>query len=145
VFGQVTFQVETSSTGIPGWFWPVYGIVMIILLAAMWKVFTKAGKPGWASLIPIYNVIVVLEIVGRPWWWLLLMFVPFVNLVIAIIVLIDLSKSFGHGGGFAAGLIFLPFIFYLILGFGSSTYRGPAGASSAGMPPAPPAPPQPAG
>ena len=102
-----------------------FGIFMII---AMWKIFTKAGKPGWASIIPIYNIWVMLEVVGRPGWWLLLMLIPGVNLVIAIILLIDLAKSFGKGGGFAVGLLLLPYVFFPILGFGKAQYVGPSAA-----------------
>ena len=65
----------------------------IFVLVALWKVYVKAGKPGWAAIIPIYNILVLLEIVGKPWWWLLLMFIPFVNIVIMVIVYIELAKS----------------------------------------------------
>lgn len=91
-----------------------------------WKIFEKAGKPGWAAIIPIYNVIVVLEIVGRPIWWVLLYFIPGVSFIISIIVAIDVSKSFGHGTLYGFGLAFLSFIFWPILAFGSDTYRGPS-------------------
>jgi len=101
--------------------------VMVLMIISNWKIYTKAGKPGWACLIPIYNIIVLLEIVGKPWWWLLLMLIPFVNIVYAIWMLNLLSKSFGHGTGFTLGLLFLSPIFYPILGFGSSQYTGPAG------------------
>ncbi len=104
-------------------------IVAVVSLVAMWKVFVKAGKPGWAVLIPIYNVYVLLEIVGRPWWWLLLMLIPLVNFVIAIILMIDLAKSFGKGAGFGVGLFFLNFIFMLILAFGDAQYAGPSAAA----------------
>jgi hypothetical protein len=128
-------------------------VLIIVILAAyvffaatFWRLFTKAGRPGWEGLIPIYSAYVVLKIVGRPGWWLVLYLVPIVNIVILIIVAIDLSKSFGHGGGFAVGLILLSVIFYPILAFGSSRYVGPA-AASGGMaastlppPPPPPAP-----
>ncbi len=109
----------------------LWAVVVIIMIAAEWKVFTKAGKPGWAILIPIYNVIVLLQIVGRPIWWILLLLIPLVNIVIGIIVLSDLSKSFGHGVGFTLGLIFLGPIFILILGFDKSKYVGPAAAQAA--------------
>ena len=66
---------------------------------------------------------VLMKIVKRPLWWVVLMSIPIVNIVILIIVLIDLAKAFGHGVGFALGLIFLGFIFSLILGFGKSTYQ----------------------
>lgn len=105
-------------------------IIAVIVIAAEWKVYTKAGKPGWAVLIPIYNVIVLLQIIGKPWWWLLLMFVPFVNFIVMIMAIHSLSKSFGHGIGFTLGLIFLSPIFLLILGFGSSRYVGPSGEPS---------------
>lgn len=99
-------------------------IVAVLAIVAMWKIFTKAGKPGWASIIPIYNTIVLLEIVGRPVWWILLMLIPFVNIIILVILMLDLAKSFGKGTGFAIGLIVLTTIFFLILGFDSSTYKG---------------------
>jgi len=89
--------------------------------------FTKAGKPGWASIIPIYNAIVLLEIAGKPIWWIVLLFIPLVNFIVIIIVVIDLAKNFGKGTGFGLGLAFLPFIFYPILGFGDAKYRGTGG------------------
>jgi hypothetical protein len=104
-------------------------ILAIFLIASLWKLFTKAGKPGWAVIIPIYNLIVLLQIVGRPVWWILLIFfVPVVNFIIWIIVLNELSKSFGKGIGYTIGLFFLPIIFFPILGFGSDKYVGPGGA-----------------
>ena len=99
----------------------------------MWKVFTKAGQPGWACLIPIYNLYVLCKIAGRPGWWLLLMLIPFVNIIILIILCIDIAKSFGNGVGFGLGMAFLGFIFWPILGFGSAQYQGPsAGGGAAG-------------
>ncbi|MCC6629269.1 MAG: signal peptidase I [Chloroflexi bacterium] len=102
--------------------------IVVVVIAGLWKVFTKAGQPGWAAIIPIYNTLVWLRIIDRPWWWLLLMFVPFVNFVILIIMCNDLSKAYGHGVGFTLGLIFLSFIFIPILGFGPSQYIGRLGA-----------------
>lgn len=118
----------------------VYGIVLILMIAALWKVFTKAGEPGWAAIVPFYNYFVMLKISGRPGWWLVLMLIPLVNIVILIILMIDLAKSFGKGGGFAALLILLPFIGFPVLGFGSARYLGPAGPEKgdyrpAGQPP----------
>jgi len=104
----------------------VYLAIVIILIASFWKVFSKAGQPGWASIIPIYNIIVMLQIVGRPWWWILLLLIPIVNLVIFIIISIDMAKSFGKGAGFGIGLFLLGIIFYPILGFGNATYQGPS-------------------
>jgi hypothetical protein len=101
-------------------------LVGIFVLVALWKVYVKAGKPGWAVIIPIYNILVLLEIVGKPWWWLLLMFIPFVNIVIMVIVYIELAKVFGHGVGYGIGLLLLPYVFVAMLGFGSSIYTPPA-------------------
>ena len=91
-------------------------------------IFDKAGQPGWAALIPIYNVIVLLQIVGRPVWWFILMLIPFVGFIIGILVVVDLAKSFGQSVGFAIGFLFLPFIFAPLLAFGDASYRGPAAA-----------------
>jgi hypothetical protein len=104
-----------------------YLAIIILMVASLWIIFAKAGKPGWACLIPIYNIIVLLQVVGKPWWWLLLMLIPIVNIVIMIIVIHRLSLSFGNGVGFTLGLIFLGIIFYPILAFGSSKYIGPGG------------------
>lgn len=108
----------------------LYLVLIVVLVAAMWKIFTKAGKPGWASIVPFYNIIVLLEIVGRPLWWIVMLLIPLVNLVFVFIIAIDLAKSFGKGTGFAMGLIFLSPIFYPILGFGSARYQGPAAATA---------------
>jgi Family of unknown function (DUF5684) len=117
----------------------IYLVALVLLLIAAWQVFTKAGKPGWACLIPFYNAYVVLKIVGRPGWWLVLYFIPLVNIVIWIVVTVDLSHSFGQGGWFAVGLLFLPFIFLPILAFGASRYLRPAALGPV-APPAAPAP-----
>ena len=106
-------------------------VVAVIMIAAMWKVFTKAGKPGWASIIPIYNIIVLLSIAGKPTWWFILLLIPIVNLVIAILMYVALAEKFGKGGGFAMGLVFLGVIFFPILGFGSAQYRGALPARAA--------------
>lgn len=107
----------------------VWLAVVIGIIASIWKVFVKAGQPGWACLIPIYNIIVLLQIVGRPIWWIVLMLIPIVNIVVSIIVSIDMAKSFGKDTGFGIGLALLGFIFYPILGFGDAKYQGPAVAS----------------
>ncbi len=97
---------------------------LIVMIASIWKVFVKAGKPGWAGIVPIYNAIVMLEIAGRPLWWIILMLIPVVNFVIVIIVMIDLAKRFGKGTGFGVGLALLGFIFFPILGFGPARFQG---------------------
>ena len=98
----------------------VWLAVVIGIIAGIWKVFVKAGKPGWACLIPIYNIVVLLQIVGRPIWWLVLLLIPIVGFVVAIIISIDMAKSFGKGTGFGIGLALLGFIFYPMLGFGDA-------------------------
>jgi hypothetical protein len=99
-------------------------IIGVILIAALWKVFAKAGKPGWAAIVPIYNIIVMLQIAGKPAWWIILFFIPIANVVVGILIAIGIANAFGKSGAFAAGLILLGFIFYPILGFGSSQYQG---------------------
>ncbi|PLX18505.1 MAG: hypothetical protein C0597_06080 [Marinilabiliales bacterium] len=101
--------------------------IIVFLIIAEWKIYEKAGQPGWAVLIPIYNIIVLLKIVGKPWWCIFLLMIPFVNIIFAICAVNLLSLSFGKTEGFTIGLIFLSFIFYPILGFGSAEYVGPAG------------------
>jgi Family of unknown function (DUF5684) len=96
--------------------------VVVLIIASLWKVFTKAGQPGWAVLIPIYNCYVLLKAAGKPGWWLILMLIPLINIIIGILVVVALSERFSKGVGFAVGLILLPFIFYPILGFGSAQY-----------------------
>jgi hypothetical protein len=105
----------------------IYFAVIMLLIASQWGIYSKAGKPGWACLIPIYNFIVLLEIVGKPWWWLFLMMIPFLNFIFLIWVYNLLAKSFGKSEGFTAGLIFLSLIFFPILAFGDAEYQGPAG------------------
>lgn len=104
----------------------IYLAIILLLIISCWKVFTKAGKPGWAAIIPVYNGFVLLSIVGRPWWWLLLMLIPLVNIVIGIIVNMDLAKSFGKEAVYGLGLAFLPFIFLPMLAFSSASYIGPS-------------------
>lgn len=99
-------------------------LIIVALLAACWKIFSKAGQPGWAAIVPIYNFVVLLKIVNRPIWWIILLLIPFVGVIVAIILALDMAKAFGKGAGFGIGLILLPFIFYPILGFGSAQYVG---------------------
>ncbi len=110
-------------------------VMMIIAIAGVWKVFTKAGEPGWAAIVPFFNFYVMLKIAGKPGWWLLLIFVPLVNIVIIIMTLHGISKSFGKGVGFTLGLLFLGMIFYPILGFGSAQYQGANGGDMDGAQP----------
>ena len=99
--------------------WLGFGVFMI---ASLWKVLTKAGQPGWAVLIPIYNLYVMLKVAGMSGWWVLGAFVPILSIVVAVLMVMGIARNFGKGGGFAAGLFFLPFIFYPILAFGDAKY-----------------------
>jgi len=100
--------------------------VAVLVIVGMWKIFVKAGQPGWASLIPIYNFYIICQITAKPVWWLLLIiFCPFINFIVIILLTLALAKSFGKGTGFALGMIFLPFVFYPMLGFSDATYTAP--------------------
>ena len=110
-------------------FWICWLAFMILMIAACWKIYTKAGQPGWACIIPIYNIYIWCKIVGRPAWWIILMLIPFVNFIVGIVLCIDLAKSFGKGVGFGIGLALLGIIFFPILGFGSAQYQGPTAGS----------------
>lgn len=94
--------------------------IVIVMIIAQWKIFEKAGKPGWASLIPIYNVIVLLEIIRKPWWWILMFLIPIANIIFYVKMINELSKAFGKDVGFTLGLVFLGMIFYPILAFDKS-------------------------
>jgi Family of unknown function (DUF5684) len=120
---QDTF--DAPSAGLSSTFWIIWGAVMVFYLASMGKIYTKAGQPGWAAIIPIYNVVVLHQMVGKPVWWVVLYLVPIVNIVIAIIVTHALSLSFGKGVGFTLGLIFLGIIFYPVLAWSDAQYLGP--------------------
>src|SRR5258705_6222164 len=105
--------------------------VAVLKIAGMWKVFIKAGHPGWAAIIPIYNIYIMTKVGGKPGIWTLLYFIPFVNIIFAIWLTNMISKSFGKDEGFTLGLIFLSFIFWPILGFGPARYLGPYGNPAA--------------
>ena len=105
-------------------FLAIYLAIVVVIIAGVWKVFMKAGQPGWAAIIPIYNLIVLLQIAGKPLWWFFLFLIPIVNLVMAILVCIAVAEKFGKGAGFGVGLALLGFIFFPILGFGSAQYQG---------------------
>jgi hypothetical protein len=118
-------QVEYSSSGggvIGIIFSLVYLAIGVLFIAGLWKTFAKAGEPGWAAIVPIYNVITILKLGGKPWFWA---FIPVVGPIMMIIAEIELAKRFGKGTGFGIGLAFLPFIFFPMLGFGSATAGAP--------------------
>lgn len=108
----------------------LYLALAVLSIAGLWKMFEKAGKPGWAAIVPIYNLIVLLEIVGKPTIWILWLIIPCVNFVFIIWLVNLLSKSFGKSEGYTVGMILLPFVFYPLLGFGDAKYMGPSAAEA---------------
>jgi hypothetical protein len=108
------------------------GLLLLIFvvpsIAGLWKLFEKAGKPGWAAIVPIYNYVVMLELTGKPIWWIaIILLVPCVNIVFAVMLFMALAKSFGKSEGYGIGMAFLPFIFLPLLGFSDARYQGPVG------------------
>lgn len=112
----------------------IFAIVLAVLqIIAMWKIFSKAGEAGWKSIIPIYNCIILFKISGLSPWLVLVYLasvIPFVGWIIVLVINVlqanGLAKSFGKSTGFTVGLVLVPSIFYLILGFGNSKYIGPS-------------------
>ena len=126
--GMPELNIDPKQMIVPG----ILGLVIcIISLIALAKVFKKAGRPGWAVIVPIYNLYVLFDIAWGKGIMFLLMLIPVVNFVIMIMLYVKLAKAFGKSGGFAAGLIFLNLIFVCILGFGSAQYIGPDGVAAA--------------
>ena len=128
---QDTTDYTASSAGgglMGGMFGIIWLIICIVMIIGLWKVFTKAGQPGWMAIIPILNLFILCKIAGRPGWWLLLMLIPFVNFIIWIILSLDLAKKFGKGAGFGIGIALLGFIFLPVLGFSDAQYQGAAAA-----------------
>lgn len=103
-------------------FFLIYIGIIVLMIASMWKVFTKANQPGWAAIVPIYNLIIMVEIAKKPTWWVAMFFVPFANIVFAIMTLNGISKNFGKDEGFTVGLFLLGVIFWPILAFGNARY-----------------------
>lgn len=102
----------------------LYLAFLVAFVAGMWKTFAKAGRPGWAAIVPIYNVITLLGIANKPFWWFLLLGIPVVNIIIMYLVTQEIAKGFGKSAGFGFGLLFLPFVFYPMLGFSDATFQG---------------------
>ena len=97
--------------------------LMLLVLAAWWRIFEKAGEPGWAAIVPIYNGIVAVKIAGKPLWWIVLLLIPLVGVIFGLIVLYDIAKRFGKSFGFVLGMIVLPPIFYPLLAWGEAQYK----------------------
>jgi hypothetical protein len=98
-------------------------VMTVLTVVGLWKMFSKAGYPGWAAIVPFYNLYVLVKVAGRSGWWMLLLFIPLVNLIVGIVLAFDLARRFGHGAGYALGLIFLTPLFVLLLGFGGDGYQ----------------------
>jgi hypothetical protein len=119
-------QDEFSTTFFAVWI--IFCLILaVIVIAGMWKVFIKAGQPGWAAIIPIYNIYILTKIGGKPGYWTLLCLIPLVNYIFVIWLYNMVSKSFGKDEGFTVGLVLLGIVFWPILGFGSAKYQGPFG------------------
>jgi len=131
LFALVLLQQDSTSTpavspigaGMGIGMMIVWLAVVVLMVASMWKLFVKAGKPGWAAIVPIYNLVVLLEIAGKPLWWFILFLIPFVNIIVAIMLAVAVARKFGKGTGFAIGMVVLAPIFYPMLAFGDSTYN----------------------
>lgn len=106
-----------------------YLAIFLLIIVSNWKIYQKAGFGGWESIIPIYGYLIYLRIIGKPWYWILLLFIPILNFVILIWGINLLSKRFGKDVGFTLGLIFLSIVFYPILAFGKAKYI-PVGQSA---------------
>lgn len=104
-------------------------VLVVVSVAALWRVFTKAGRPGWAAAVPLYHWYVLVKVVGRPGWWTALLLIPLVNLIVWLRLAQDLDRSFGKTTAFAVlGLWLFPLVGHAILGFGNARYRGPSAA-----------------
>ena len=121
---DTSYGVSTSS-GLTGaiaamglFFWILFMALGILKIVSLWKIFKKAGKPGWASIVPIYNIYIMCEIAEKEWWYILLLCVPFVNIYAIIVLYNGMAKKFGKGGGFVVGMILLPVVFFPMLAFG---------------------------
>ena len=99
-------------------------VMTIVLIVANWKIFTKAGKPGWAILIPIYNIIVMMQIIKKPLWWVIILFVPIVDIVFVILIVYNLVIKFGQPGWHVILALFLGIIYYPYLAFSKAEYQG---------------------
>ena len=149
-------EVNNGALGALLVVWTLFAIaIYVVTVIGLWKMFVKAGKPGWAAIIPFYNWWVWVEIIGRPTWWFwalvasaLLSWIPILGWILSVAVFVlyllgclDMAKCFGKGGGFGIGLWLLPFVFAPILGFGDAQYLGPVAAPAGGVGASPPPPP----
>ena len=101
----------------------IYLAVVVAVIAGFWKAFEKAGGPGWAAIIPIYNLYIMTKMGEKPGWWVVLMFIPIVNLIVLILLCLQIARNFGKGDGFGVGMALLSFVFWPILGFGDARWQ----------------------
>jgi len=107
----------------------IYLAVAILLVASSWIIYTKADQPGWAVFIPVYDLIILLRVIQKPWWWIILFIIPPVTIIIYILILHALSLKFGQNVWFTLGLLFLPVIFFPVLAFGDYRYMNDGDSS----------------
>ena len=119
---------EEGVPDLPFLAWFLIFLAALIVIASMWTVYEKAGEPGWAAIVPIYNFVVLLRMAGKPLWWVFLLLVPIVNVIVTIVVFVRVARNFGRSAGFGVGLALLGFIFFPILAFSDDTYRPAAQA-----------------
>ncbi len=120
-------DANALTPALPAWSgFVIFGLV-VVMLATIWRIFSKAGEAGWKCLLPIYGAVVFQRILGRPGWWVVLLFIPVVNIVISLVECFDLARVFGKGTGYGLGLVFLGPIFAMALAFGPAEYVGPDG------------------
>ena len=132
-YNSTVYVTETASAGLSIGYVLALLLVAALMIVAMWKIFVKAGEEGWKAIIPFYNTYILYKITWGNGWFFLFGFLPLGNIVFLIFTWIKLAKAFGKGGGYAAGLFFLPFIFLPMLGFGRAVYQGPDQGSNKGL------------
>lgn len=128
-YTDVDYSSSSGAAGLTGAIAAFIGVVWIIAMGmyvlqiiAMWKIFTKANKPGWASIVPVYNIYTLLQIAEVPTWYLLLLIIPVANIYATFKMYIELAHKFGKDTGFGIGLVLLNPVFILVLAFGNATY-----------------------
>lgn len=126
--GAVLQSSGASDAGLVVIFWGVYLAFVLAIIAGNWMVFRKAGEPGWAVIVPIYNIYVSFKVAGMDWWWLLVMLVPFIGVFPPLLIPFGIAQNFEKGFGYGLGLLLLPFVFYPLLGFGEARFTGTKGA-----------------
>ena len=108
----------------------LYVLLTALLAASGWFIFANAGQPGWASLVPFYNMWIFIKMIGKPPSWFVFLLIPFVNIVIAILLIFELARVYGKSAGYAVGMLLLPTVFYPMLAFGDARYLGPDAGQS---------------